>query len=68
MTLELGSIIDPSTTIIVVLMLTCCALPFNVDMLCFPLKLDNSTKKPLQNNIGREKDRYQSSVTQAGCP
>ena len=32
MTLALGSIIDPSTTIIVVLMLTCCALPFNVGL------------------------------------
>ena len=29
---------------------------------------DNSTKKPLQDNIGREKDRYQSSETQVECP
>ena len=27
-----------------------------------------STEKPLQNNLGREKDRYQSSVTQVECP
>ena len=26
--------------------------------------LDNSTEKPLQNNIGREKDIYQSGVIQ----
>ena len=26
--------------------------------------LDISTKKPLQNNIEREKDRYQSIVTE----
>ena len=29
---------------------------------------DNSTIKPLQDNIGREKDRYQSSETQVECP
>ena len=33
-----------------------------------PLKLDNSTEKPLHHNIGREKGRYQSSVTQVECP
>ena len=50
----------------------------NVDKLCltsFSLllsmlcsNLDNSTEKPLQNNIGRETGRYQSSVTQVECP
>ena len=53
----------------------------NVDMLCstsfslllsmLALNLDKSTEKPLQNNIGRERETdtvYQSSVTQVECP
>ena len=29
--------------------------------------LNNSTEKPLQNNIGKENDKYQSSLTQVEC-
>ena len=46
---------------------SCGGLPFPFQLM-LASKLDNSTQKPLQNNIGREKDRYQSSVTQVGCP
>ena len=53
--------------------------PSHMDYLCetyecrFEVKTSTvsfvkSTEKTLQNNIGREKDRYQSSVTQVECP
>ena len=29
--------------------------------------LNNSAEKPLQNNIGKEKNKYQSGVTQVEC-
>ena len=50
--------------------LTCFARPpFPYPFQCWPRTCTiQSTEKPLQNNIGREKDRYQSSVTQVECP
>ena len=47
-------------------MLFMTSFPLCLSMLA--LNLDNSTEKPLENNIGREKDRYQSSVTQVEWP
>ena len=60
-TLELGSIEGMT--------LICCArcpfpFPLNAGLELGP---PNSTKKPLQDNIGREKDRYQSGETQVEC-
>ena len=59
MTLELGSVEG--------ITLICFArppLPFPLNV---GLEMDKSTKKTFQNNIGREKDMYQSSVTQVEC-
>ena len=38
-------------------------VPFNVD-----LELVQIIENPLQNNIGREKDRYKNSVTHVESP
>ena len=49
--------------------LPCCARPpFPCLFQCWPRTWTIPPKKPLQNNIGREKDRYQSSMTQVECP
>ena len=60
MTLELGSIEGMT--------LICCArcpFPFPLNA---GLELGQFRQKPLQDNIGREKDRYQSSETQVEGP
>ena len=60
-TLELGSIEG--------ITLTCCARPpFFLSFSMLATILEISTEKPLKNNIEREKDRYQSSVTEVEFP
>ena len=44
-----------------------CSTSFSLSLSMLASNLDNSTEKPLQINIGREKDGYQSSVTQVEC-
>ena len=48
-----------------------CSTSFSLLLSMLALNLDKSTKKPLQNNIGRERETdtvYQNSVTQVECP
>ena len=61
-TFKLGSIEGITLT-------SCARPPFPYPFQCWSRTWTiQSTEKPLQNNIGREKDRYQSSVTQVECP
>ena len=49
-------------------MLCSTSLSLSLSMIMLAQNLNNSAEKPLQNNIGREKGRYQSCVTQVSCP
>ena len=49
-------------------MLCSTSLSLSLPMIMLASNLNNSAEKPLQNNIGREKGRYQSCVTQVSCP
>ena len=49
-------------------MLCSTSLSLSLPMIMLASNLNNSAEKPLQNDTGREKGRYQSCVTQLRCP